>query len=163
MHRILFLPDIQLIRKPETGYPVRAGNRISGKGRIPDIRPDTWLDNYIFGKISNKFMKTALPIIDFCKHCIKNDLVTMCIFMQILFLALFEEKLNKLLVQLNISRISGIRPYRISGSSIWYLAGYRISKKAGYRISKKAGLSGASLLWSTLSFCIPVQDLHLYK
>jgi hypothetical protein len=29
------------------GYP--AGYRISG--RIPDIRPDTWLDNYIFGKI----------------------------------------------------------------------------------------------------------------
>jgi hypothetical protein len=29
---------------------------------------------------------------------------------QIFFLALFEEKLNKLLDQLNISRISGIRP-----------------------------------------------------
>jgi hypothetical protein len=26
----------------------------------------TWLDNY--GKISNKFMKTALTIIDICKH-----------------------------------------------------------------------------------------------
>jgi hypothetical protein len=51
MHRILFF----------FGYPVhpKAGYRISGKGRIPDIRPDTWLDNYIFGKISNKFIKTA--------------------------------------------------------------------------------------------------------
>jgi hypothetical protein len=36
---------------------VLAGYRISGKGRIPDIRPDTWLDNYTFGKISNKFIK----------------------------------------------------------------------------------------------------------
>jgi hypothetical protein len=45
MHRIL--------ANPKSGY------RISGKGRIPDIRPDTWLDNYgcIFGKISNKFIK----------------------------------------------------------------------------------------------------------
>jgi hypothetical protein len=56
MHRILFLPDIR-----PAGYPVnpKAGYRISGKGRIPDIRPDTWLDNYIFGKISNRFLKTA--------------------------------------------------------------------------------------------------------
>jgi hypothetical protein len=40
------------------GYPAnpKAGYRISGKGRIPvpDIRPDTWFYNYIFGKISNK-------------------------------------------------------------------------------------------------------------
>jgi hypothetical protein len=43
-------------------------------GRIPDIRPDTWLDNYIFGKISNEFMKTAVTIIDFCKRQIKHDL-----------------------------------------------------------------------------------------
>jgi hypothetical protein len=53
------------------GYPAanpKAGYRISGKGRIPDIRPDTWLHNYIFGPISNKFVKTALTIIDFCKH-----------------------------------------------------------------------------------------------
>jgi hypothetical protein len=65
MHRILFLPDIRL-----TGYPAnpKAEYRISGKGRIPDIRPDTWVDNYIFGKISNKFIKIALTIIDFCKH-----------------------------------------------------------------------------------------------
>jgi hypothetical protein len=57
------------------GYPAnpKAGYRISGKGRIPDIRPDilpdilpdNWLDNYrySFGKISNKFIKTALKII----------------------------------------------------------------------------------------------------
>jgi hypothetical protein len=46
------------------GYPAnpKAGYRISVKDRIPDIRPDTWLDNYIFGKISNKFIKTALTI-----------------------------------------------------------------------------------------------------
>jgi hypothetical protein len=59
---------------PDTvlGYPANpeAGYRISGKGRIPDIRPDTWFDNYrhIFGKISNEFIKTALTVIDFCKH-----------------------------------------------------------------------------------------------
>jgi hypothetical protein len=34
MHRILFSPDIRLIQKP-------------GKGRIPDIWPDTWPYNYI--------------------------------------------------------------------------------------------------------------------
>jgi hypothetical protein len=61
MHRILFLPDIRLIQKPDTGYPAGypvsgltgypagypAGNQVSGripdvkKGRIirPDIRP----------------------------------------------------------------------------------------------------------------------------
>jgi hypothetical protein len=35
------------------GYPAKpkAGYRISGKGRIPDIRLDTWFDKYIFGKI----------------------------------------------------------------------------------------------------------------
>jgi hypothetical protein len=65
--------------------------------------------------------------------------------MQIFFLSLFEEKLNKQLDQLNISRISGrisgIRPYRISGCSIWYPTGYRISKKAGF----SGRISGASL------------------
>jgi hypothetical protein len=54
MHRIpvLFLPDIR-----PAGYPANsiAGYQISVKGQIPDIRPDTWLENYIFGKISNKF------------------------------------------------------------------------------------------------------------
>jgi hypothetical protein len=54
--------------------------------------------------------------------------------MLICFLALFEEKLNKLLDHLNISRISGIRLYRISGSSIWNPAGYRISNKARYPV-----------------------------
>jgi hypothetical protein len=48
----------------------------------------------------------------------------------IFVVALFEEKLNKLLDQLNISRIIGIRPYqissRISGREIWYPDGYRI-------------------------------------
>jgi hypothetical protein len=38
---------------------------------LPDIRPagypDTLLDNYIFGKISNKFIKTVLTILDVCK------------------------------------------------------------------------------------------------
>jgi riboflavin synthase alpha subunit len=48
------------------GYQI--SGRISGKGRIPDIRPDTWLDNYIFGKISNKFIKKGFITIDFCKH-----------------------------------------------------------------------------------------------
>jgi hypothetical protein len=70
--RISGRPDIRLTQQPDTGYPagypVRAGYRISGKGRIPDIRPDTRLDNYTYGKISNKFLKTALTIIGFCKH-----------------------------------------------------------------------------------------------
>jgi hypothetical protein len=47
MHRIVFLLDIRLIQKPDTGYPV------PGNGRILDIRPDTWLTNYIFRKITN--------------------------------------------------------------------------------------------------------------
>jgi hypothetical protein len=38
---------------PDTVF---AGYRISGKGRIPDIRPDIWIGNYILGKISNKFI-----------------------------------------------------------------------------------------------------------
>jgi hypothetical protein len=65
MHRILFLPDIR-----PAGYPAnpKAGYRISGKGRIPDIRPDTWLDNYIFGKISNKFIKTPLQLKPFANN-----------------------------------------------------------------------------------------------
>jgi hypothetical protein len=47
---------------PDTVFAGYPAGRISGsyKSRIPDIRPDTWLDNYIFGKISNKFLNTAL-------------------------------------------------------------------------------------------------------
>jgi hypothetical protein len=47
----------------KAGY--RISGRISGKGRIPDIRPDTWLDKHSFGQVSNKFIKTALTITDF--------------------------------------------------------------------------------------------------
>jgi hypothetical protein len=43
---------------PKAGY--RISGRISGKGRITDIRPDTRLDNYIFGQILNKVIKSAL-------------------------------------------------------------------------------------------------------
>jgi hypothetical protein len=63
--RDTFLPDIRLIQKPNTGYSVKAGDRLSG--RILDIRPDTWLDNYIFSKILyqiNFFFK-QLTMIDF--------------------------------------------------------------------------------------------------
>jgi hypothetical protein len=79
MHRILILPDIR-----PAGYPAKpkAGYRISGKGRIPDIRPDTWVDKHIFGKISNKFVKT---ILDFCKHQMKHDLETKLIFLKFFF------------------------------------------------------------------------------
>jgi hypothetical protein len=83
MHRILILPDIKPAgypAKPKAGY--RISGRISGKGRIPDIRPDTWVDKHIFGKISNKFVKT---ITDFCKHQMKHDLETKLIFVQIFF------------------------------------------------------------------------------
>jgi hypothetical protein len=43
------------LANPNAGY--RIFSRISGKGRIRDIRPDTgtWLHKYIFGKISNEF------------------------------------------------------------------------------------------------------------
>jgi hypothetical protein len=41
------------------GYPANPKAPISGKGRIPDIRPDTWLGNYIFGQILNKVIKSA--------------------------------------------------------------------------------------------------------
>jgi hypothetical protein len=63
------LPDIWPAgypANPKAGY--RISGHISGMGRIPDIWPDTWLDNYIFGQISNKFIKKALTIIGFCKH-----------------------------------------------------------------------------------------------
>jgi hypothetical protein len=54
-----------------------------------------------------------------------DSLVTKLMFVQIFFLALFEEKLNKLVEKLHISRISGrmsgIRPYRISSSAIRYV------------------------------------------
>jgi hypothetical protein len=45
MDRILLLPDIR-----PSGYPAnpKAGYRISGKGRIPDIRPDTWLGRQLY-------------------------------------------------------------------------------------------------------------------
>jgi hypothetical protein len=47
-------------------YKSRISGQISGKGRIPNIPPDTLLGKYILGKISNKFIKTALKIIAFC-------------------------------------------------------------------------------------------------
>jgi hypothetical protein len=34
---------------PDTDFAGYPTGRISGKGQIPDIRPDTWLDKYIFG------------------------------------------------------------------------------------------------------------------
>jgi hypothetical protein len=44
------------------GYPAipKAGYRISGKGRIRNIWPAIWLDNYIFGQILNKSYKISL-------------------------------------------------------------------------------------------------------
>jgi hypothetical protein len=66
MHWILILPDIQPARYPANP---KAGYRTSGKGRIPDIRPDTGypagyrisgrivgLTIFISSKISNKFL-----------------------------------------------------------------------------------------------------------
>jgi hypothetical protein len=43
-------PDIRLTQQPDTGYPVRAGYRISG--RVLGLTT-----TYTFGKISNKFLK----------------------------------------------------------------------------------------------------------
>jgi hypothetical protein len=82
--------DIKTRDAPDTDF---AGYRMSS--RISDRI--LGLTTIFFGKISNKFMKTALTIIDFCKHKIEHDLVTILIFAQIFFLALFEEKRNKLL------------------------------------------------------------------
>jgi hypothetical protein len=90
MHRILFLPDIRLagypanpkagyrisgwpdirlIQKPDTGYPVRAGYRISG--RILDLTTT----GIFLVKYQVNFLKTASTIIDYCKHLTKHDLV----------------------------------------------------------------------------------------
>jgi hypothetical protein len=44
------------------------------------------LDNYIFDKISNRFIKTAFTIIDFCKHLTTHDIVTELIFLKKFFL-----------------------------------------------------------------------------
>jgi hypothetical protein len=46
--RISGRPDILLIQKPDTVYPVRAGYRISGRIFVAT-------NAYIFGKIQNKF------------------------------------------------------------------------------------------------------------
>jgi hypothetical protein len=142
MHRILFLPDIW-----PAGYPAdpKAGYRISGKGQIPDIRPDNLFDNYIFGK-------TGLAILDFCKHQTKHNLGTKYISVQIFCLALFEEKLNKLLDQRNNSRISGLTGYPAG-----YLAGQSgirpdtgYQKRPEYPAGYPAGrISGPSLIFTT--------------
>jgi hypothetical protein len=51
---------------PDTVFAGYTAVRVSGysKSRIPYIRPNTWLDNYIFGKISIKFIIAVLTIID---------------------------------------------------------------------------------------------------
>jgi hypothetical protein len=51
MNRILILPNIQ-----PAGYAanLKAGYRIYGGGRIPDIRPDFYLNIQISRKIKNK-------------------------------------------------------------------------------------------------------------
>jgi hypothetical protein len=96
----------------------------------------------------------------------KHDLETKLIFEQIFFLAVFEEKLYKLLDQLNISRISG----RISGirPDIRYPAGYPagqfgIRPDTGYqkRPDYPAGrISGASLLFNTIDLSFSLRTLH---
>jgi hypothetical protein len=67
MHRMLFLPDMRLAGypvNPKAEYLYRISGGISDKGQIPNIRPviwpDMWRNNYIFGKISNKFIKNIL-------------------------------------------------------------------------------------------------------
>jgi hypothetical protein len=87
------------------------------KSRIPDILPDTLRNNYIFGKISNKFiLKNSFDNHRLLQTLIKGRSCDLLIFVQIVFAALFEElfMVNKLLDHVNISRISSIRPYRIS-------------------------------------------------
>jgi hypothetical protein len=41
--------------KPKAGY--RISGRISGKGQIPDIRPDTWFDNIFLVKYQINLLK----------------------------------------------------------------------------------------------------------
>jgi hypothetical protein len=130
------LPDIRPVgypTNPKAGYRILGRIPVSGKGRIPDIRPDTWLDNYIFGQISNTINKTALTItpIDFLQMLNKPWSSNKTNFCANFFLAFFEGKLNKFLDYLIISRISGLISSLISGRAIWYPAGYQISKKAG--------------------------------
>jgi hypothetical protein len=123
LHRV-FPTVIKTRDAPDTVFAGYPAGRISGysKSRIPDIRTDTWLDKNIIGK-----------------------------YQVIFFLALFEEKLNKLLVQLNISRISGrisgIRPYRQGN-----LVSGRIPdlKKAGF----SGRISGASLFFQNIHKCL---------
>jgi hypothetical protein len=74
MHRIpvLFLPDIRPAgypANPKAGY--RISGRISAKDRIP-VSAKGRISGQILGFIAIillkfKFIKTALPIIDFCK------------------------------------------------------------------------------------------------
>jgi hypothetical protein len=50
MQRILFLPDIRLIKKPDTGYP--AGYLVDIRYlALPDIRPDIRQFNLVSGRI----------------------------------------------------------------------------------------------------------------
>jgi hypothetical protein len=58
--RIFGRPDIRLIQKPDTGYPVKARYRISG--RILDFT------TIYLVKYQLNFIKTASTILDFCKH-----------------------------------------------------------------------------------------------
>jgi hypothetical protein len=50
-----------------------------------------------FSKISTKFIKTALKIIDFCKHKTKHDLVNKLIFVQIFFICLIWRKTKEII------------------------------------------------------------------
>jgi hypothetical protein len=81
MHRILFLPDIRLIQKPDTGYPirvgypVRVGYRISGQIFV--------LTTIFLVKYKINFFPEALTIKVFSKHKTEPDLVTKLIFEQI--------------------------------------------------------------------------------
>jgi hypothetical protein len=81
----------------------------------------------------------------------------MLIFVNIFFLALIEEKLIKLLDQQNISRISGIRPYRISGLT-GYLGQFNLVSGRIPDI-KKAGLSGRISGWPDICCILILQFL----
>jgi hypothetical protein len=111
------------------GYPAnpKAGYRISG--RIIGL---TCTGIFLVKYQINLYK--AITIIDFCKPYTKHDLVPVTTVdnfsAKFFFLALVEEKLNKLLDQLNNRRIPCrifcIWPCPISGRAILYPAGPRI-------------------------------------
>jgi hypothetical protein len=61
---------------------------------LPDIRPDTWLDSNIFGKLSSIFFKNSFNNYRLLQTLNKEWSSNLINFYAKFFLALFEEELN---------------------------------------------------------------------